>query len=58
MQYMATVSPSYIQGSHCPMKKFNISTLEYETNTLSRNIGHRHTVTLRHPRRTGGYQVP
>jgi hypothetical protein len=48
MQYRATTSPSYIQGSHCPMKKFNISTLEYETTTLVRNIGHRHPLTLRH----------
>jgi hypothetical protein len=30
------------------MKKFNISTLEYKTNTLSRNIGHPHPVTTRY----------
>jgi hypothetical protein len=45
---MATTSISYIQGSHCPMKKFNIYTTEYETTTLLRNIGHRHRLTLRH----------
>jgi hypothetical protein len=50
MQYRATISPSYIQSSHCPMKKVNISSLEYETNTLSRSIGHPYPVTLRHIR--------
>jgi hypothetical protein len=30
------------------VKKFSISTTEYETTTLVRNIGHRDPLTLRH----------